>query len=131
MDKQLQTVDFGIQAEHAWHAMLRQSFGAPLDTTKFVEKMDALRSVAPQETLDWFKQYVHLNTADEMSAEEELAFQWDHSEAFGERTVNEAIVSAFMAEEEILAAKTFQDIVNLNRDRGPVFPYFTSFTEDW
>jgi hypothetical protein len=131
MNKQLQAVDFGTKAEHEWYAILRQSIGSAMDTTKFVAHMDELRSVAPQETLDWFKQYVRLATEEDVSEEEEEAFPWDHTEHFGNGTLNEAIVAAFIAEEELLSAKTFLDVMSLGRDGGTGFPSFVYFTENW
>lgn len=131
MNKQMQAVDFGTKAEHEWYAVLLQSIGAAMDTTKLVEQMDGLRSVAPQETLDWFKQYIRLATVQDVTEEEENAFPWDYTKHFGDGTLNEAIVAAFIAERELLDAKTFLNVISLGRDGGTGFPSFVYFTENW
>lgn len=137
LDNMMEAVKIGNQANAAYVAVRRQPLGTPLNTTAFVQKMDALRAVASQNVLNWFNDYVRFEKAEWELENEELdalegfsTFEYDPREQFEVSSLDCAVAEALLASHGLLTAKTYDDLVRLDQ-AWPSFPEFHRFTDWW
>jgi hypothetical protein len=137
LDNIMEAVKLGNEASAAYVAVRNQPLGTPLDTTAFVEKMDALRAVASQEVLSWYNDYIRFEKAEWELEEEELdalegfdTFEYTPREHFEISSLDCAVAEALLAAHGLLTAKTYYDFARLD-DAWPSFPEFHRFTDWW
>jgi hypothetical protein len=137
LDNMMEAVKLGNEASAAYVAVRNQPLGTPLNTTAFVEKMEALRAVASQEVLSWFNDYIRFEKAEWELEEEALdalegfdTFEYVPRELFEIGTLDCAVAEALLAAHGLLTAKTYYDFARLD-DAWPLFPEFHHFTDWW